>query len=85
MRSRNLPADLSDSETTKLEVSCSENDFSDHRQCPVCCLPPKITFGSTGDARDSLELALSPASDTICLKDYFSDLWFMFGIAYVDG
>ena len=48
-------------------------------------MPPEITFGFTGDARDSLELVLSRLGDTICFKEFFSDLWFMFGNAYRDG
>ena len=70
---------------TELEVSCNGNDSSDHRQCLVSLLPPEITFGSTGDTPDSLELVLSRVGETICLKDYFSDLWFMFANASVDG
>ena len=37
-KSWNLPAGLSDTSTKKIEVSCSGNDFSDHRQCLVCLL-----------------------------------------------
>ena len=74
-RSWNLPAGLSDTEMKKIEVSCCGNDFSDHRQCLVSCLPPTRQlchrkrrpepssgiFGVPCGQRDSVDWELLPS------------------------